>query len=72
MIRYRFRQVQKSGEVWVSPDFFEAPTLRHVRQAVLAGFFYGEPRQAETEAGELICGLDANGNPMASSYKAAP
>ncbi len=61
MIRYRLRQVSRYGEVWVSSHIFEATTAQVVKQAVIAGFITGEPRQAETESGELIYGLDAKG-----------
>lgn len=62
MIRYRFRQVDREGNVWVSPDIFEAHTKHHVRQGVYGGFLMGHARSAETESGELIFGLDAKGN----------
>lgn len=60
-IRYRYRQVSKSGDVWVSPDVFEADTMHKVEQGVIAGFIMGEARSAETEDGKLLFGLDAKG-----------
>lgn len=59
-IRYTLVQVQKGGTVWRSIAF-EAPTLHHVKQAVIAGFLSGEPRRAEDEQGNVLCGLDAKG-----------
>ena len=53
--------VDREGHVWVS-EIFEADTHHHVKQGVFAGFLMGHARLAETEAGELIFGLDAKGN----------
>ena len=60
--RYILRQVSRQGELWVSPECFYAPTLQHVRQAVVAGYLHGEPRWAETvDSGMFLYGIDARG-----------
>ncbi len=59
-IRYTLVQVQKDGSVWRS-TLFESPTLHHVKRSVIAGFISGEPRRAEDEQGNVLCGLDAKG-----------
>jgi hypothetical protein len=61
MIRYILKQEISPGEIWRS-DEFEAPTVRHVAQAVIAGFLAKQPRWAETPDGKhVIYGLDAKG-----------
>lgn len=44
--RYVLKQRLKNGTVWTSPEVSEGE-IRHVRQAVLAGFINGEARWAE-------------------------
>lgn len=62
-IRYRFEQDTPEG-TWTSPDIFEAQDLRHVRQAIIAGFLMGRGYRAiDAESGALLYGLDAKGNP---------
>jgi hypothetical protein len=62
-IRYTLHQNLRNGSVWRSPDVFEAASIHHVKQAVVAGFITGEPRWAEDGNGKRLFGLDANGNP---------
>lgn len=63
-MRYTLKQVLKDGTVWTSPETFEAPTPRHVAQAVIAGYLSGEPRWAESPEGVLLYGMDAKGKGM--------
>lgn len=66
-IKYVLFQEQKPyGNVWRSTEVFEAASLRGVQQAVRAGYLRGEPRWAETEEGELLYGLLADGSEMKS------
>lgn len=60
-IRYTLHQWLPDGTRWISPETFTAADVRHVRQAVIAGFLAGQPRWAEDETGAVIYGLDARG-----------
>ncbi len=70
--RYVLKQRLADGTVWTSSEVFEGE-IRHVRQAVIAGFLDGQARWAETSAdsenpGFLLYGLnrfgrESNGDP---------
>lgn len=62
MIRYELHQRCKDGLTWHSSVTFEAQSMRHVRQAVVAGFIHGEPRWAtNADTGETVFGLGSDG-----------
>lgn len=62
-MKYVLKQILKNGDLWVSSEVFEGEP-HAIRQAVIAGALFGEPRWAEDERGGFLYGLDDRGCEM--------